>query len=84
MKVPKSYVYLGGTHKVSLTIDEYESFQYPSEQFLQVKLPVYSVGYDKLGKRKKVSIRSKKQLLKIFQDLKVNPLKYNKLITAAS
>lgn len=72
-------MYIGGLHKVSITIEEYNSFVYPSEQFLPTKLPLYSVGYDKLGKRKKVSVRSKKQLIKIFKDLKVNPLKVNGL-----
>jgi hypothetical protein len=71
------YKYIGGMHKVSITIESYNSFQYPCEQFRPVKFPLYSIGYDKLGKRKQVKTRSKKQLIKIFKDLKVNPLSVN-------
>lgn len=71
------YKYIGGLHKVSITIESYNSFQYPSDEFIPVKFPLYSIGYDKLGKRKQVKTRSKKQLIKIFQDLKVNPLQVN-------
>lgn len=75
----EKYKYIGGIHKVSITVENYNSFQYPSDEFRPVSLPLYSIGYDKLGKRKQVKTRSKKQLIKIFKDLKVNPLKWNEL-----
>ena len=76
----KKYKYIGGTHKVSFTLESYSSFEYPSNEFKQVFLPLYSIGYDKLGRRKQIKTRSKKQLIKILQDLKVNPLSVNELM----
>jgi hypothetical protein len=71
--------YLGGLYKVNFTITSHNSFQYPCEQFCPVKIPVYEITWDILGKRKKVSVRSKKQVLKKFKELGVAPLKANKI-----
>lgn len=71
--------YLGGLHKVNFTITSHNSFQYPCDSFCPVKIPLYEITWDMLGKRKKVSVRSKKQVLKKFKELGVNPLKANKI-----
>jgi len=71
--------YLGGKHKVNFTITSHDSFKYPCEVFYHVKIPVYEITWDMLGKRKKVSVRSKKQVLMKFKELGVNPLKANKI-----
>ena len=76
----EKYKYIGGIHKVSVTIESYKSYEYPCEQFRPSFLPLYSIGYDKLGKRKQVKTRSKKQLIKILKDLRVNPLNVNELL----
>ena len=69
--------YLGGIHKVSIIVDNYDSFEYPSNEFKPIKLPVYKIGYDKLGKRYQKVTRSLKIRNKILEELKVNPLKIN-------
>jgi hypothetical protein len=71
--------YLGGLYKVNFTITSHDSFQYPCEQFCPVKIPLYEITWDILGKRKKLSVRSKKQVLNKFKELGVNPLKANKI-----
>lgn len=67
--------YLGGIHKVSIIVDSYDSFQYPSDQFKPVKFPLYKIGYDKLGVRHQKVTRSLKMRNKILQELKVSPTK---------
>ena len=65
--------YIGGVHKVSIIVDNYNSFEYPSIVFNPIKLPVYKIGYDKLGKRYQKVTRSPKIRNKILQELGVNP-----------
>ena len=76
----EKYKYIGGVHKVSFTIESYDSFQYPANEFIPLKFPLYSIGYDKLGKRKQVKTRSLKQLKKICSDLKVDMTFINEMI----
>lgn len=71
--------YLGGKYKVNFTITSHNSFKYPSDLFCPVKIPVYEITWDKLGKRKKVSVRSKKQVVELFTKLEVNPLKWKRI-----
>jgi len=71
--------YLGGLYKVNFTITSHNSFQYPCGSFCPVKIPLYEITWDILGKRKKVSVRSKKQVLKKFEELGVAPLKYKNI-----
>jgi hypothetical protein len=65
--------YIGGVYKVSIIVDNYNSFEYPSESFRPIKLPVYKIGYDKLGKRYQKVTRSPKMRNKILRELKVEP-----------
>lgn len=68
------YQYIGGTYKVSIHKGEYDSFVYPSDIFVPKKETYYKIGYEKLGKRKMVVCRTKKQLHKILNELKVEVL----------
>ena len=65
--------YIGGVYKVSIIVDNYNSFEYPSNEFRPIKLPVYKIGYDKLGKRYQKVTRSPKMRNKILRELKVEP-----------
>lgn len=71
--------YIGGKNKVNFTITEYDSFKYPCKDFCPVKLPLYEITWEVLGKRKKLSVRSKKQVMAKFKELQVNPLKLKTL-----
>jgi hypothetical protein len=67
--------YLGGIHKVSIIVDTYNSFQYPSKEFIPIKFPLYKIGYDKLGTRHQKVTRCLKMRNKILQELKVSTTK---------
>lgn len=76
-----NYKYIGGAFKVSIAIESYPSFKYPSDSFKPVSLPLISIGYEYLGKRKQVKTRFKKQLQKILSDLHVDLLQVNEFMT---
>jgi hypothetical protein len=65
--------YFGGYNKVSLIVSEYNSFEYPSKEFIPVKFPLYKIGYDKLGKRHQKVTRCLKMRNKILLELGVLP-----------
>ena len=73
-------MYIGGKHKVNVTIKSYGSYEYPCERFRPILRHYFRISYDQLGKRKTTDLRSKKQVIKLFKELEINPLKVKDLL----